>query len=104
MGGGSKVDDGRFGVGALPEPGCLNMPNSMDFLSGRILQDIVCLAFTLTHRTRYDYQNNNQQRATGILAITCHLAMYLELLHACIYPRYRACDHMSEVGMGRELG
>ena len=62
MGGGSKVDDGRFGVGALPEPGCLKMPKLMDFLSGRILQEMVCSALTLTQRTRYDYTNNTQQR------------------------------------------
>ena len=52
--GGSKVEDGRFGVGALPEPGCLKMPKLIDFLSGRILQEIVCSALTLTQRTRYD--------------------------------------------------
>lgn len=52
VGGGSKVDDGSLGVGAAPGPGCLKMPKLIDFLSGLILQDIVCSAFTFTQRTR----------------------------------------------------
>lgn len=30
----SKVDKGSLGVGAMPAPGCLKMPNRMDFLCG----------------------------------------------------------------------
>lgn len=30
------------------------MPKLIDFFSGRMLQDMVCSALTLTHRTRYD--------------------------------------------------
>jgi len=32
------------------------MPKLMDFLSGRMLQEIVCSALTFTQRTRYDYR------------------------------------------------
>lgn len=35
------MDEGSWGVGALPEPGCLKIPKLMDFLCGCILQEIV---------------------------------------------------------------
>lgn len=55
VGGGSKVEDGSFGIGPASGPGCLKMPKLMDFLSGRMLHDIVCSALACTQRTRYDY-------------------------------------------------
>ena len=32
VGGPSNVEEGSFGVGAMPAPGCLKMPNCIDFL------------------------------------------------------------------------
>ena len=46
--GSSNVDDWRLGVGARPAPGCLKMPKLIDFLSGRMLQDMVWSGFALT--------------------------------------------------------
>ena len=79
VGGGSKVDDGSLGVGAAPGPGCLKIPKLIDFLSGLILQDIVCSAFTFTQRTRYDFPSTSVN--VNRLAHESYLAMYLELLH-----------------------
>ena len=53
-GGGSKVNEGNFGVGALPWPGCLKMPKLIDFFCGSMLKKIVCSSSTFTQRTRYD--------------------------------------------------
>lgn len=58
------------------------MPKLMDFLSGLILQDIVCSPLTLTQRTRYDYLTSNQQKIGIFIPVPPHLAVYLELLHA----------------------
>lgn len=62
VGGASKVDDGRFGVRAWPDPGCLKMPKLRDFFSGRILQEMVCSSLTLTQRTMYDFYEHVSQR------------------------------------------
>ena len=73
------MDDGNLGVGAAPGPGCLKMPKLIDFLSGLILQDIVCSAFAFTQRTRYDFPSTSVNITR--LYHQSYLAMYLELLH-----------------------
>lgn len=43
VGGGSNVEEGSFGVGALPAPGCLKIPKLMALLCpcGCMLQEMV---------------------------------------------------------------